>query len=82
MKYLKSLILFITVAAVSGCSKERNCNLDLHYGNTFTDSGYTTIYCDSSQMQGLTKATVWVDGVGMSVYAETFITPSCNRYHD
>lgn len=77
MNILKPIIILLAPIAAVGCSKERNCNLDLHYGDKFANSGYTTVYCDSFQMESLTKATVWVDGTEMTVYAERFITPYC-----
>lgn len=77
MKYLKSLILLTIAAVVSGCGKNRDCGLEVQFGESVDYDGYRTVYCDSFQMITTTEAYAFIDSTKMLVVSERLILPSC-----
>lgn len=63
--------------ALVGCSDNspnRKYALSVHNG-TGWNSGVSVIHCDSFQMDGVKKATIWVDGTKINIEADRVIYP-------
>lgn len=72
--------LLLVAVIFCGCGEpspkkvERKCSLVVRNGRGWS-AGSSVVKCDSFQMYGTRKASVWVDGYKMNVEAEDVIYP-------
>lgn len=77
---MKKLILATPLTALLfGCISDeikhsKSCFLTVRNGSGWS-SGSSVVECDSFQMHGIKKATIWVNGHKMNIEAETVIYP-------
>ena len=81
LQFTNKAFAFALVAVVFfGCEEqvpskpERKCFLNVRNGSGWSAGG-SIVECDSFQMHGTRKASVWVDGYKMNIEAENVIYP-------
>jgi hypothetical protein len=68
-KILCLILIGYSLTACENVNNKRLCRLGIKNGSGMSGA-YSKVYCDSFQMIGTKKVTIWVDGTEMNIEAD------------